>query len=670
MALTDSSKADIAFKKLVGVDVQELGDPYYQEKPGGGFNVHATEVFASAIPADAPPSTTTVVKVYVDGADGALKLTQDMSVPGSRGWAAEAPVGTRLRNWIPPKYDPTLPYSYTVKLYNDNGSGTAKGAQIDATDAMDWFFDYETGFLTIQDAHTKTTPFWIEGYRYIGLTVAADLGAAIHDNVAGEINAVTVKGTPVSADVLLIEDSAASFAKKSITVGTLPGHALLDGSTHTDTVAQLVTRGSLVVGNVTPKWDELGIGTTGKFLRSDGTDPSWQLLGSADVATAGAVMDTDFGVNGLMVRTGAGAYTNRSIAVADAKLTIVNGDGVSGNPTLGFGSVAASDLSNGVSGSGAVILQDAPNIDNPTIRASNDTNVLEFAGVTSAVNWARFINAASGDAAVLEALASLHIRALGTGDLIFEGQKWPQAIGTTGQYLKITDAGSSQLGWGTPAGAGTMTTVKLNGSQVGGADIVTLDFSSAFTVSETPDTEINVGVADGADSTAIHDNQSGEINAIASKATPIGADLVVIEDSEASYAKKKATLSTLPITMPTKYITISKEFYIQKPTSADVFPICYVPKAITITEIIAVTAPATSTVTFNVEIRGKLTPYTAGTDVMVADLVATSSGVSYVGGGSGWNDNTVDDAKHLVLVASAEANSPTKLTVDVVGTIT
>jgi hypothetical protein len=45
---------------------------------------------------------------------------------------------------------------------------------------------------------------------------------AIHDNVAGEINAVTTKGTPVSGDLLLIEDSADSNNKKKITIGTLP----------------------------------------------------------------------------------------------------------------------------------------------------------------------------------------------------------------------------------------------------------------------------------------------------------------------------------------------------------------------------------------------------------------------------------------------------------------
>ena len=66
-------------------------------------------------------------------------------------------------------------------------------------------------------------------------------GSAIHDDIAGEILAVALKAAPVSADVLLIEDSAAAHAKKRITIGSLPGGG---GGGQTDTVA-----GSLGVTN-------------------------------------------------------------------------------------------------------------------------------------------------------------------------------------------------------------------------------------------------------------------------------------------------------------------------------------------------------------------------------------------------------------------------------------
>jgi hypothetical protein len=48
------------------------------------------------------------------------------------------------------------------------------------------------------------------------------------------------------------------------------------------------------------------------------------------------------------------------------------------------------------------------------------------------------------------------------------------------------------------------------------------------------------------DPRAIHGNVSGEIVAISPKASPTTSDLAMIEDAAASYAKKKATLGTLP----------------------------------------------------------------------------------------------------------------------------
>ena len=46
---------------------------------------------------------------------------------------------------------------------------------------------------------------------------------AIHKATAAEISAITEKTVPISADVLLIEDSADSYAKKRLTIGNFPG---------------------------------------------------------------------------------------------------------------------------------------------------------------------------------------------------------------------------------------------------------------------------------------------------------------------------------------------------------------------------------------------------------------------------------------------------------------
>jgi hypothetical protein len=55
------------------------------------------------------------------------------------------------------------------------------------------------------------------------------------------------------------------------------------------------------------------------------------------------------------------------------------------------------------------------------------------------------------------------------------------------------DSTGSEIDCDTSAGGtGTMTTMKESTVQVGGADIVTLDFGSGFDLAETPDTEINL----------------------------------------------------------------------------------------------------------------------------------------------------------------------------------
>lgn len=60
---------------------------------------------------------------------------------------------------------------------------------------------------------------------------------AIHDNVSGEINAVTEKASPVGADVLLIEDSADTYAKKRVQITNLPAGSATDNNAIHDNVS-------------------------------------------------------------------------------------------------------------------------------------------------------------------------------------------------------------------------------------------------------------------------------------------------------------------------------------------------------------------------------------------------------------------------------------------------
>lgn len=67
-------------------------------------------------------------------------------------------------------------------------------------------------------------------------------------------------------------------ARSILGVGSGGGtpHTLLSPDTHTDTVLQSVSRGSIIYGNSALKWDELTIGAANSILGSDGLDLGWR----------------------------------------------------------------------------------------------------------------------------------------------------------------------------------------------------------------------------------------------------------------------------------------------------------------------------------------------------------------------------------------------------------
>jgi hypothetical protein len=79
-----------------------------------------------------------------------------------------------------------------------------------------------------------------------------------------------------------------------------------------------------------------------------------------------------------------------------------------------------------------------------------------------------------------------------------------------------------------------------------GADLILIEDSAASNAKKRVQI---TNLPGGADADAIHDNVASEISAIASKATPIDADFLLIEDSAAGDAKKKITIGDLPITV-------------------------------------------------------------------------------------------------------------------------
>ena len=119
------------------------------------------------------------------------------------------------------------------------------------------------------------------------LDLTADVGASILPRanggtgvaVAGDDTVLIGSGTAWVAQTLPdCPTGALGYTQAtnafSCTSSGGPTHNLLS-ATHTDTVAASPVRGDLIVGNSTPKWTKLAVGTAGQTLTTDGTDPSW-----------------------------------------------------------------------------------------------------------------------------------------------------------------------------------------------------------------------------------------------------------------------------------------------------------------------------------------------------------------------------------------------------------
>ena len=157
---------------------------------------------------------------------------------------------------------------------------------------------------------------------------------AVHDNVAGEISAVTEKAVPVSGDLLLIEDSAAGNVKKRVQIGNLPGGG--GGSSTfaglTDTPANFVgAADQFLKVNSTPNAVEF-VDLFGSANTWTATQTIQDLLPSTDdsydVGSDAARMQTVFGrrlkasdTSGTGVVTTAAAATGLAVGFASASST-------------------------------------------------------------------------------------------------------------------------------------------------------------------------------------------------------------------------------------------------------------------------------------------------------------------------------------------------------------
>lgn len=127
----------------------------------------------------------------------------------------------------------------------------------------------------------------------VSANITGELNAANFPTLTGDITtaggalATTLANTAVSAasygsstqvGTFTVDSKGRLTAASNTTISTV---ALLDASRHSDTAADAATRGSIIIGNSSNLWDELLKGTSGQFLRTDGTDVAWGVDGSS-----------------------------------------------------------------------------------------------------------------------------------------------------------------------------------------------------------------------------------------------------------------------------------------------------------------------------------------------------------------------------------------------------
>lgn len=103
--------------------------------------------------------------------------------------------------------------------------------------------------------------------------------------------------------------------------------------------AALRSSAGTVIGTDVQAFSSVLAATTASFTTTDetkldGIEDLADVTDATNVAAAGAVMDSDWSTNGMMARTGSGAYASRTVTGTTNEISVANGDGASGNPTI------------------------------------------------------------------------------------------------------------------------------------------------------------------------------------------------------------------------------------------------------------------------------------------------------------------------------------------------
>jgi len=256
MAVSDSSKVDLLYKKLFGVTKTDTST----NKGAGNESIASPAlvrgdkiwVDAGSIPAIAA-NVTNIVQSYLT--TNRIECTADTTT---------TPVGgvyptwkTNSTDWISPEFGST----YFVKVYAETAGNANPTNGISLSDSGsggtgEWYFDYQSGVLnfiggTIPAVLTAAKVIYITGYRYIGAV-----------GISSQTNATTATTANVAY--------AANIANTVLTLSNFTTANLTEGSNQYFTNARVTANLSQQSINVFADVDITGITTNG-ILSWNGT---------------------------------------------------------------------------------------------------------------------------------------------------------------------------------------------------------------------------------------------------------------------------------------------------------------------------------------------------------------------------------------------------------------
>jgi hypothetical protein len=158
-----------------------------------------------------------------------------------------------------------------------------------------WNSTSALNLVTTDGSQTLTNKTISTGSNYQGNVITTTYGGSgLSSYTAGDLtyysSGVTLSKLAIGGEgtVLSVSGGVPSW---SATAPPAP-HNLLNSTQHPDTTTGTVLRGDLIIGSgATASWSRLAVGTSGKYLGTNGTDPSWMTLDKTAVGL-GSVENT------------------------------------------------------------------------------------------------------------------------------------------------------------------------------------------------------------------------------------------------------------------------------------------------------------------------------------------------------------------------------------------